>query len=246
MDEQAIKEFWQGHPCGDAQVGGLRDRFHGDYDRFFTDYDQFRYRNERHLPACIDALNVADKKVLEIGLGEGAESERLIRQGAHWSGVDLTAEAVERVRTRLTLRELPYRVNYARAACSTCRSQTTASTWCSAMASCITCQTIKQAQKRDPPGTSPGRRACHHGVRSLVAELSGVHRHDTPRRPARGLPVRPGRDPERRSLPRERWPRISPTPGTRDWPVTCAWRSSSTTTPTGPPTRTPWCTTVGA
>jgi SAM-dependent methyltransferase len=108
MDEQAIKEFWQGHPCGDAQVGGLRDRFHGDYDKFFTDYDQFRYRNERHLPACIEALNVADKKLLEIGLGEGAESERLIRQGAHWSGVDLTAEAVERVRTRLTLRELPY------------------------------------------------------------------------------------------------------------------------------------------
>jgi SAM-dependent methyltransferase len=108
MDEQAIKEFWQGHPCGDAQVGGLRDRFHGDYDEFFTDYDRFRYRNEPHLPACIEALDVAGKKVLEIGLGEGAESERLISQGALWSGVDLTAEAVERVRTRLTLRELPY------------------------------------------------------------------------------------------------------------------------------------------
>jgi SAM-dependent methyltransferase len=108
MNEQAIKEFWQGHPCGDAQVGGLRDRFHGDYDKFFTDYDQFRYQNERHIPACIKGLNVARKKVLEIGLGEGAESERLIREGAHWSGVDLTAEAVERVRTRLTLRELPY------------------------------------------------------------------------------------------------------------------------------------------
>jgi len=108
MNEQAIKEFWQGHPCGDAQVGGLRDRFHGDYDKFFTDYDQFRYRNERHLPSCIKALNVASRKMLEIGLGEGAESERLIREGARWSGVDLTAEAVERVRTRLTLRELPH------------------------------------------------------------------------------------------------------------------------------------------
>jgi SAM-dependent methyltransferase len=108
MNEQAIKEFWQGHPCGDAQVGGLRDRFHSDYEKFFANYDQFRYHNERHLPACIRALNVAGKKVLEIGLGEGAESERLIREGAHWSGVDLTAEAVERVRTRLTLRDLPH------------------------------------------------------------------------------------------------------------------------------------------
>ena len=65
-------------------------------------------RTSAHLPACIAALNVAGKQVLEIGLGEGSESERLIRQGARWSGVDLTAESVERVRTRLTLRELPY------------------------------------------------------------------------------------------------------------------------------------------
>jgi SAM-dependent methyltransferase len=108
MDEQAVKEFWQAHACGDAQVGGLRERFRGDYDKFFTDYDQFRYRNERHLPACIDALNVAGRQVLEIGLGEGTDSERLIRRGARWSGVDLTAESVDRVRTRLTLRELPY------------------------------------------------------------------------------------------------------------------------------------------
>jgi SAM-dependent methyltransferase len=108
MDERAIREFWQGHPCGDAQVGGLSARFQGDYDRFFSDYDRFRYQNERHLPACIDALNVAGKKVLEIGLGEGADSERLIRREARWSGVDLTAEAVGRVRTRLTLRELPF------------------------------------------------------------------------------------------------------------------------------------------
>jgi SAM-dependent methyltransferase len=108
MDEQAIKEFWQSHPCGDAQIGGLRDRFRGDYDDFFSNYDQFRYRNEPHLPACIAALNVTGKDLLEIGLGEGAESERLIRQGARWSGIDLTAEAVARVRTRLALRELPY------------------------------------------------------------------------------------------------------------------------------------------
>jgi SAM-dependent methyltransferase len=108
MDEQTVQRFWQEHACGDAQVGGLRERFGGDYDDFFTDYDRFRYQNERHLPACIDALNVAGKHVLEVGLGEGSDSERLIRQGAHWSGVDLTAESVDRVRTRLTLRKLAY------------------------------------------------------------------------------------------------------------------------------------------
>lgn len=107
-DEHAVQGFWQEHVCGDAQVGGLRGRFGGDYDKFFTDYDRFRYQNERHLPACIEALEVAGKRVLEIGLGEGSDSERLIRQGAAWSGVDLTAESVARVRTRLMLRKLEY------------------------------------------------------------------------------------------------------------------------------------------
>ncbi len=108
MDEQTVQSFWQDHACGDAQVGGLWDRFKGDYDQFFTDYDQFKYRTERHLPKCIEGLNVSGKQVLEIGLGEGAESEQLIRQGARWSGVDLTAESIGRVRTRLTLRDLSY------------------------------------------------------------------------------------------------------------------------------------------
>jgi SAM-dependent methyltransferase len=46
--------------------------------------------------------------VLEIGLGQGADSEQLIRRGALWSGLDLTAESVERVRTRLALRGLSH------------------------------------------------------------------------------------------------------------------------------------------
>jgi ubiquinone/menaquinone biosynthesis C-methylase UbiE len=108
MDEQAVQDFWQNHACGDALVGGLKERFRGDYEKFFTDYDEFRYSVERHLPACFDALNVNGKRVLEIGLGQGADSENLIRRGAVWSGVDLTAESVERVRTRLTLRDLSF------------------------------------------------------------------------------------------------------------------------------------------
>lgn len=108
MDEQTVQRFWQDHACGDAQIGGLRERFGDDYEQFFSDYDRFRYANERHLPACIDALDVDGKQVLEIGLGQGADAERLIRRGARWSGVDLTAESIDRVRARLTLRQLPH------------------------------------------------------------------------------------------------------------------------------------------
>jgi len=108
MDERAVQGFWQEHPCGNAQVGGLRERFHGDYEDFFANYDRFRYQTERHLPACLEAMRVPGRQVLEIGLGEGADAERLIRLGARWSGVDLTAESVARVQTRLSLRGLPH------------------------------------------------------------------------------------------------------------------------------------------
>ena len=108
MDEQTIEGFWSSHPCGDGLVGGLDDGYRGDYDRFFHDYDAFRYDLESHIPACLDRLGVAGKRVLEVGIGQGSEAEQLIRRGARYSAVDLTAEAVERTRTRLELRGLPF------------------------------------------------------------------------------------------------------------------------------------------
>lgn len=107
MDEKQIQSFWNAHPCGDHQVGGL-ERFRGDYEAFFQEYDAFRYRKEKHILACLDGLDLEGKKVLEVGLGEGADSEQLIRRGAIWTGLDLTSEAVERVKIRLALRNLPH------------------------------------------------------------------------------------------------------------------------------------------
>ncbi len=106
--EPEIERFWQAHPCGDGQVGGLEERFGGDYGRFFTEYDAFRYRREKHIPACLDGVAFAGNRVLEIGLGQGTESEQIIRRGGRWSGLDLTQASVSRVKERLRLRNLPY------------------------------------------------------------------------------------------------------------------------------------------
>ncbi|HEX6357322.1 class I SAM-dependent methyltransferase [Actinophytocola sp.] len=108
MNETEVQSFWNAHPCGDHIVGGLRQEFADDYERFFTAYDKWRYEQEGHIPACLDRFDWQGKKVLEIGLGQGAESEQLIRRGARWSGLDLTAESVARVSARLALRDLPY------------------------------------------------------------------------------------------------------------------------------------------
>lgn len=108
MNETSIQAFWNSHPCGDHQVGGLEHAFFRDHEAFFTAYDAHRYRKEPHIRSALNKFDFSGKKVLEIGLGQGADSEQLIRRGARWSGLDLTPESVARVKARMALRKLPH------------------------------------------------------------------------------------------------------------------------------------------
>ncbi|MDD5542178.1 MAG: class I SAM-dependent methyltransferase [Acidobacteriia bacterium] len=107
MNELEIQKFWNEHPCGDVHMGGIQP-YLGDYEKFFSDYDRYRYRKEGHILRCLDQIDFRGKHILEIGLGQGADSEQIIRRGGLWSGIDLTPESVERVRTRFSLRQLSY------------------------------------------------------------------------------------------------------------------------------------------
>lgn len=108
MDEAVIRDFWNSHPCGDHIVGGLHSGFAEDYEKFFEAYDAWRYHQESHIPACLDEIDWRDRDVLEIGLGQGADSEQIIRRGGRWSGLDLTAESIARVGARMSIRSLSY------------------------------------------------------------------------------------------------------------------------------------------
>jgi SAM-dependent methyltransferase len=103
--EETIRDFWNTHPCGEWVMD---TKFAADAERFFAVYDAHRYSIEGHILECLDAIDWKGKDVLEIGLGQGADSEQLIRRGARWNGLDLTPEAAQRVRTRLQLRKLPH------------------------------------------------------------------------------------------------------------------------------------------
>ncbi|HEY7296347.1 MAG TPA: class I SAM-dependent methyltransferase [Xanthobacteraceae bacterium] len=107
MDEIAVRTFWEEHPCGDQQVGGLAQAFAGDYKKFFNDYDTFRYVHEAHILRALDRFSWKGKRVLEIGIGQGAEAEQIISRGACWSGLDLTEESVNRMRARAAVHNLP-------------------------------------------------------------------------------------------------------------------------------------------
>ena len=106
--QDEIQDFWQRHPCGAELVGDMTDDSRLAYLDFFDRYDSYRYTKEGHILTNLDRIDLEGKKVLEIGLGQGADSEQIARRGGLFSGVDLTEEAVRRTRMRFTLKGLPF------------------------------------------------------------------------------------------------------------------------------------------
>lgn len=108
-DERKIRARWESIPVAENVVGRLNQDFGGNYAAFFETFDRWLYTRQKHILEALDQFDWRGKRVLEIGLGQGADSEQLIRRGAIWSGVDLTRESVQRVAHRMRLRNLPYR-----------------------------------------------------------------------------------------------------------------------------------------
>ena len=106
--ESSVQQFWQNNPCGAELVGDLTDKSRVEYEAFFARYDEYRYTKEGHILKCLDEIDFKEKRVLEIGLGQGADGEEIVRRGGIYSGVDLTDEAANRTRMRFTLKNLPF------------------------------------------------------------------------------------------------------------------------------------------
>ncbi len=106
--ESEIKDFWNAHPCGAELVGDLSEETRAEYEEFFDRYDRYRYQKEAHILTNLDRIDFRGKRVLEIGLGQGADAEQIVNRGGKYSGVDLTDESVKRVKMRFSLHRLEY------------------------------------------------------------------------------------------------------------------------------------------
>jgi SAM-dependent methyltransferase len=78
-DKEAVRDFWDSEACG---------------ERYGEDQDRLRYEMEPEILAFADFPSAAGRRVLEIGVGMGADFVRWLRAGAVATGVDLTARAV--------------------------------------------------------------------------------------------------------------------------------------------------------
>jgi ubiquinone/menaquinone biosynthesis C-methylase UbiE len=95
--KQRVRDFWEEASCGEAL--NLPDVTKEGYRR----EADARYRNEPYIVPFAAFPLSNGKKVLEIGVGLGADHQRFAEAGAILSGVDLTQRAIDHARRRLGL-----------------------------------------------------------------------------------------------------------------------------------------------
>jgi SAM-dependent methyltransferase len=97
IEKQDVHDFWQQASCGEnLYLEGL--------DRpGYEAQSRERYRLEPYIPPFAAFDSAAGRKVLEIGVGLGADHQRFAEAGADLTGIDLTPRAIEHVRRRLAL-----------------------------------------------------------------------------------------------------------------------------------------------
>ena len=91
------EKFWDNASCGEVLYLSGKDK------DAYQKQAAIRYQLEPYIRdfACFNQY--AGKKVLEIGVGLGADHQKFAEAGAILTGIDLTRRAVEHTRTRFAV-----------------------------------------------------------------------------------------------------------------------------------------------
>src|SRR5215510_14516460 len=93
-----VKGFWNANPC-QSHLSSEQDR-----RRYFEDITRKRYQGrEWHIPTVAQFAAFRGKDVLEIGCGMATDGLEFARNGARYTGADLTPKAIEMARERFGL-----------------------------------------------------------------------------------------------------------------------------------------------
>lgn len=89
-----VRDFWNADPCGSRYLGDRDD---------FDAHARARYRLEPYIQDFAGFAQSAGKRVLEIGVGMGADYLEWMKAGARATGVDLTEASIDRAKHRCEL-----------------------------------------------------------------------------------------------------------------------------------------------
>ncbi len=98
----AVHDFWNANPCGAKFIPDPPGS-----KAFFDSLTRHRYATENHIQEMVDFPRWKNCRVLEVGCGLGTDAEQFARNGAVYTGVDLTETAVEMCRRRFAVQNLP-------------------------------------------------------------------------------------------------------------------------------------------
>jgi len=92
--KEEVREFWNSDPCGTRYLDG------GDA---FGAHANARYQLEPFIPEFAGFASACGRRVLEIGVGIGADYLEWLKAGARATGVDLSSASLEQARRRCEL-----------------------------------------------------------------------------------------------------------------------------------------------
>lgn len=96
-EKKAVQDFWEHASCGE-QLYLPSSEADG-----YLDQARRRYELEPYIEGFAGFMGCAGKRVLEVGVGLGADHQRFAQAGAQLWGIDLTERAVAHTRRRIDL-----------------------------------------------------------------------------------------------------------------------------------------------
>ena len=92
----AVRDYWNTHPCGTEKSSAAK------YSRtYYDELEQRRYEREPEIFSFAQFTRSYGQRILEVGVGAGADFLQWVRSGAKAHGVDLTPEAIQHTERRL-------------------------------------------------------------------------------------------------------------------------------------------------
>jgi ubiquinone/menaquinone biosynthesis C-methylase UbiE len=89
-----VRDFWNSDPCGTRYLKNPDD---------FSAHASARYALEPHIPKFAQFASASGDRVLEVGVGMGADYLEWLKAGAHATGIDLSESSLEQARRRCQL-----------------------------------------------------------------------------------------------------------------------------------------------
>ena len=98
---EEVRNFWDRRPCNirhSTKALGSRE--------YFDEVEKRKYFVEAHIPGFAKFEEWKDKNVLEIGCGIGTDAVNFARNGASYTGIELSSSSLELTKKRFEIFEL--------------------------------------------------------------------------------------------------------------------------------------------